>query len=1220
MATAPGVGRGSVGGSADDAGVEYRRAVAAYVAVCGLAGVPVGGLEIPDADAQVSTVILETDKAVDDIGITFVSGWTAYVQAKRSLRKGKPLNKAVGQWVEAGKSGVDPTRQRLVIASGSLNGTMRTLRDVLNRRRLKTPGHPTQSEAAILQHVIELLAPLSSDQRERVLAAAVIWELPVEEPDHASAREALAYLHNVGIPVAREDASKAWARLVAAAGKLARRRGGHDLDGWMSELRGAGLVIETIGENPAGRLETRQLVLERYAQRLSREGRELDLRILGAELPPLALDDADAEVMVRTDPEDTRTKSDLIWAFLRRCRLILTGLPGSGKSTATRRAAARLADNVLAQLRGPQTGDPGYPFPVRASLRDINGVQDGTSFRDRLITIAVRDDPAGDREILRHEIETRLENGIPIALILDGLDETYGDRAQVVAEIQNFLAGLPSVCVLIATRDIAYGQAATLGWPDLRLEPPSEINATTSAVLSAAAAHKGIDDDARAAWVTERNRWVQKVLGQDRVLSETPLVPILLAILAIERSPDQLPVRRAEVLKFVVTDFVSRRELRRQDGRVLGPLSGNSLDSAAMHAYAREAATILDNAGVASTGSVVAAIGETLTEQWQLASGHADTAALDALRFFDETGVFVISEPEQTVSPRLSLFAEIGDAVHASHHAENMPAWVSQRIAGRQLEPVILAAALDLDVSRAMQHELRGRIDDIELARAMVRAYREGAHFDDDTLRTLDERLIGSIERGTAEGWSDWPLLLDVGVPDDLTGQAIAAAAKHSGDHELLARATFALRNQDLVKLSTDPGVVLDLLTVQDLPKSPRETSGRPDITSLAVDLNLIATQRTAATVLLRHHPDAVDAVRERAITAPRGLQKSLIELLNAAGHADVATEANRQLVKGSPPQKAIDWLSDHDDSRYAHFLTLIAEADTGELSPGQKIKLDELADFAETLDLNDLGVTSLYKQPDDFLRDLIDLTVTLFGFDRSVLAAEAQVMLDRMEGDTSLDTYFAIFDSADPRTEPDWSAVSDPTAAVDLLMKLFWLSRAQARLATVWLWGSRVAADLAAPLLRDLITQLESSTRHQELAALTLSSLSSGPEPRSWVNSSNPVLRKVAAASIDVLEDGSLSPDMERLLADNDGYVREEAIARIADTPPPYIETLLNRLSRSDDPGWMCRGCKTVNPAGFRSCRKDGCMLGGPSPAATAGKLLEDVRKGKEGASGEHT
>ncbi|MFI9815139.1 hypothetical protein [Saccharothrix variisporea] len=71
------------------------------------------------------------------------------MQAKRSLRKKGALDKAVRQWVAAGKAGVTPSRDRLVIVTAELSGPARALAAVLERNRLALPGAPTAAEAEI---------------------------------------------------------------------------------------------------------------------------------------------------------------------------------------------------------------------------------------------------------------------------------------------------------------------------------------------------------------------------------------------------------------------------------------------------------------------------------------------------------------------------------------------------------------------------------------------------------------------------------------------------------------------------------------------------------------------------------------------------------------------------------------------------------------------------------------------------------------------------------------------------------------------------------------------------------------------------------------------------------------------------------------------------------------------------------------------------------------
>jgi hypothetical protein len=473
------------------------------------------------------------------------------------------------------------------------------------------------------------------------------------------------------------------------------------------------------------------------------------------------------------------------------------------------------------------------------------------------------------------------------------MDETYDERAKVVGQVHSFLAGLPdSACVLIATRDIAYGQAATLEWADLRLLAPDRVNATVTAVLEASAAHQKLTATNTAAWVRTRRTWVNRVLGHDQALKETPLIPTLLALLAVERSPERLPTRRAEVLQAVVEDVMQRHEAPRNDDRPLHILTGNSLSTSAMHAYATEATVLLDNGGVAAINKVVDAVTATLAGQWGLAPGPARAAALDAVRFLDETGVFVMSEPDGTVSARLSLFAEIGDAINTIQHLNLAAEWVDRRIESRQLEPIILAAALDENVRLAWQDQLVGRSGDLDLVRATLRAQEEGVAFSEETTTQLRFELLASIERGNRDGWSDWRRLMILGVPAELVERAVAAAAEHSAAHRVLATAALALRGEATEAGAADESVLLELLVVHNLPKSARETSAHRGLEGLGIDRTLSDTQLAAATELLRRGtPGAVEAVLARARDTSTGLADSLVELLRDTGLCGSAVE-----------------------------------------------------------------------------------------------------------------------------------------------------------------------------------------------------------------------------------------------------------------------------------------------------------------------------------------
>ena len=93
-------GPGSQGGASDEAGGAYRRAVAAFFAAYGLNGLPYPGLPLRDTEAVVEGVALETDFPVDDVMVQLRSG-RLFLQAKRTLRFGRPMDEVTRQWLQA---------------------------------------------------------------------------------------------------------------------------------------------------------------------------------------------------------------------------------------------------------------------------------------------------------------------------------------------------------------------------------------------------------------------------------------------------------------------------------------------------------------------------------------------------------------------------------------------------------------------------------------------------------------------------------------------------------------------------------------------------------------------------------------------------------------------------------------------------------------------------------------------------------------------------------------------------------------------------------------------------------------------------------------------------------------------------------------------------------------------------------------------------------------
>ena len=227
----------------------------------------------------------------------------------------------------------------------------------------------------------------------------------------------------------------------------------------------------------------------------------------------------------------------------------------------------------------------------------------------------MKDLPAADRPLVRESLEQGLSSGTT-ALLLDSLDETHDRRGAVVAEVEELAQISEDVAVLLATRDVAYAQAATLGWDDLRLLEPQKPEPAVRSVLAAAAAARHVKD--RGAWMERRVKWVAAILDRDSAVGETPLTPVLLALLAADRGDGALPETRAEILHGIVEAAVRRREAHRDLGLRIATLNEHDSANAALAAFAVEAGVLGDSGGQARAATVQEAVAMFLTHDWGL--------------------------------------------------------------------------------------------------------------------------------------------------------------------------------------------------------------------------------------------------------------------------------------------------------------------------------------------------------------------------------------------------------------------------------------------------------------------------------------------------------------------------------------------------------------------------------------------------------------------------
>jgi hypothetical protein len=1156
--------------------------LAAYAVAHGLAGDPLAGFGVPIAQASVASVAIETDDAVDDVRIVFASGLRALVQAKRTLTAGKPLKETARQWGSAVRAGgFDILRDRLVLVGAQMSGTMRTLARALERSKTEQPGEFTGAERASLDALGALLPELTSVEMSALLRCAVIFELDVEEEHSSGAGVARALLGRVVGP--GDTAVRAWRDLVAHCGRVARLRGGFSLEGWVRLLADDGHSFDN--QTPAKATSDRITAVDAYRASLRRRGSVIDLRPLGLAAPPIPLSDLDASVHCLPPGAERRDHEHLPWALLRRQRIILTGLPGGGKSVALAAAAAVLSDAA------------GSPMPALVSLREVDDLPHTRGFADRLLDVAVKGLLEPGRTMVRATLERGLGSG-ETALLLDSLDETHQHRGEVVAELAEFSEAISSdVPILLATRDVAYAQASTLGWDALRLEAPEHPQRAVRAVLTAVAASRRVDNP--EVWVETRLHWVDVVMSGDRAIRETPLMPVLLALLAAERHDGSLPTTRARILYAMVEAAASRREVRRGDGLRVASLDETTSTDALLAAFAVEARTLANAGGRASLATVESAVAAELVGNWGVPPGAASSGSSVAAHFWDEIGCLVISGEDDLVMPRLELFLDIGDAIGVgSMSPEEIAAWVRARVHDRRLEAIILAAALDdlvaeHFVSRAVEEGVH------ELLVAATDAIRQGALVTNLTRERLIDALGLDARHADVEGWKALLAILDLAPRhQDVDLEDLVAA--YPEDHQRMATAVWHLRllPEDGV---ADDSILVNALRVTKLDRLPSRSAHSASLLdafrsdSIHDDVHEIAARR-----LLGRVPEATGLVVELLRHAPMTRYHRLLSALSDAGLGAAAAPVIKEMTRNMPDLQTL--FGSYDPDQHTRLVDHLASKVSIELSPSEAARLDELADLFKTLDLHEMSgwpPRDLYPS----WENLVDAVTEIGGFAHDRLAAEAAVLRHRID-QFGYDPFFSLEIASTRRALDGWERLDDPRNTASHIVPGLFMGESTAAVA------ARAFAEaprkLARPFLVKAVARLASSRRLQYIAAWALACVSDSAILDQWAADPSPALRLVAAGYLSVTVDGEINQLLKELCRDPDRAVAKAAIERAAEAGAAAA-VLLEAIASAGVSQWVCDRCGKENSGRLDFCIQ--CRVAPPNPKKAATELLLKVR-----------
>lgn len=673
--------RASSGGRGNEAGSLHRSGIAAYLAAHGLAGRGVEAAGYAEAGPAPVTLAFETGDAVDDIRCDLAGGTILWLQAKRSCGADAQLAATVTQW--AGQAAALRPGDRIGLVTAEPHGPVRDLGAALDRRRQSVPGlFPPREQRAIDAVRSAMPADLATGITDQVLDAATVLTVAASGPRDEGFRSVASLLDGTVVPA--RSGSKAVGELQKAFQRQAAAGTGSGLDDWLGILAGAGLEVFPDAEGTAGQRRKAELdAIAAHRARLATRDGVLEYSLLAEDLPPLIYEPLANSFQVSVaghDPDGARFLS----VARRWPRMLLTGLPGMGKSAALEQAAARWA------------ADPRAPIPVLVPLRDVargNPRRGSDVTLATLIEAATLAAPERERVPLRRAIESAARAG-EVILLLDGLDEC-GDRRGTIADgIAGVVSGLPDATgVILATRHSALPAARKLTMPEAQLITPNWLDSALGRLLRHAAGHARIPESERDRWVEERQAQLDAIRSGHPDLWHVPLLATLLALLVIRRPEGSLPAGRARLLLEAVQGTVEKWELARLRETGNRPvMRGEQLTDG----YSEIAHAVITGKGSCPADTARQQVAAMLRDRWGLALGEADAIARDISWFWDDhVGVFIESHAGDVTS-RSRIFAEIGDAMWVCRQDKlAQREWISESLRDDDLrEPVVLAASL----------------------------------------------------------------------------------------------------------------------------------------------------------------------------------------------------------------------------------------------------------------------------------------------------------------------------------------------------------------------------------------------------------------------------------------------------------------------------------------------------------------------------------------------
>lgn len=1182
----------SRGGRANEAGSLYRSGVAAYLAAHGLTGRGVEAAGYPESGPTPVTLSFETGDAVDDIRCGLADGTTLWLQAKRACGADAQLRATAKQWAEQVDSLLEA--DKVGLATAEPRGPVRNLGAALDRRR-RAPGVAgpfSPGETAALDALRDQFpAGISAPVTERVMDAAIVMAVAASSSRDEGFRS-VAYLLD-GTVVPAGSGSAAVAALQRAFQEEAAAGTGSGLDEWLTILADAGLQVFPDAEGPAGPRRRAELdAVAAHRARLAGRDGVIEFSLLADDLPPMTYEPL-ADSLYLAVPGSGLSDAEFLGTARRWPRMLLTGLPGMGKSTALEQAAARWA------------ADAGAPIPVLVPLSEIARQHPRRSTDITLpvlIEAGTAAAPEQERVPLRRALEQAATSGDAV-LLLDGLDECGTCRAVVADGLAAVASGLPGgTGIVLATRDSGLAAAGRLKMPDARLTEPPRLVAVLARLLDHIADCRVPEPD-REQWVRQSRQQLEEIRGGHPDLWRIPLFAILLTLLVARPAPGTLPASRSRVLAEAVRDTVERWEIAHRSQTLPDPgMRAEEL----LDGYSEIAHVLIGEPGGCPAESVSQRVEAMLAERWGLAAGEARAHAREVMGFWDEqVGVFVASPMNGDIEPRSQVFAEAGEAMWvARQDLASRRDWISAALGDDdRREQAVLAAGLSADVASELIETACHATDPATRSRGLLwaaDATADGAQPTTESRNALIDALAEAASSAPTSGTQprgevtepddsaprpEWPYALRIAIlplPGPLRTQRnlLLAGLALDEDERPLADALATLTDAGADARDTlDPGQedIVRRLLARQLPERnrPAESGTLPAVRADRQG-ELLAGQLQAAEQAARYArqlgQDTVSAIYRIARRSYLRDYARIGRQLIALGYTD--PEPPRLSVKTTDSE----WLDLRDD--WQPFFTAAASLDTPRaLTTAEQWRYPDLASLADVLGTENATLTAIahaFTTDQILLPGCMKAAADAAGLDVSAISAEAAVVMEKWPAGNRdiISVMFAPPPSSPPAFDSDRLDNQDKDTLVEALGAT-----------SDWLAGIAYTLLLSAhdPVVgqraADQIPHIPAN-RRENAAIVAVANDPSPPDAAArLLDSAEPLTRVGAAAAAPILSESGDASTWTALLAqaaaDDDLTVRLAAGAGQPAAGNAVFRTCRNCGQPNDIDAGRCSSCK---------------------------------------------